>query len=120
MIVSITSVRLPFVDFVINHITCSGVWADGSQPPSEGVCDVEMDVDGILKWGVDIGEDLEPRPGMCLLVGRPLSTNEDGVVAVNIGGGVVLLEVEGAPLVFPREIRFTVDCENLRLSPVSL
>jgi hypothetical protein len=87
-------------------------WA-GTKPDIGALYEVELEVPGLLTWGSDIVETLARESiyeegGRICLVGCVQSLGDDGVVAIQVGNDIVLVETVGAPSAIPRRVLICV------------
>ena len=91
----------PVVSFSSPAGHATAVWR-GRTPPHPGEHDVELEVADPLRWGRDLREyrgpaaAIEQTEGGYRLRGRAVRL-DDGVLAVDVGGGILMLDTEGDP-----------------------
>jgi hypothetical protein len=104
MRITITDIRDAerLVSFTSAAGAASGIWR-GSRSPQIGQCDVELDIPGRLRWGHGIAKSnrtsagLRELDGECELVGRAIEWDGAGVLTIEVGGGIVLVETADRP-----------------------
>ncbi|MEA2274338.1 MAG: hypothetical protein QOI98_3046 [Solirubrobacteraceae bacterium] len=80
----------------------TAVWR-GEKLPDPGDYDVELDIPVELRWGRDLRERENLAPGIeqtsdgYRLAGRAVDLGSDGVLAIDLGGSIVMLDTEGTP-----------------------
>jgi hypothetical protein len=107
----------------VGHATA--VWR-GNTLPDTGDHDVEVEIPVALHWGRDLRERATPAVGIqqtadgYRLTGRVVDHGSDGVLAIDLGGSIVMLDAEGTPPadVVGRMVEF--DSPVLELYPTNI
>jgi hypothetical protein len=96
----------------------------GQPPRLHEEYDVELEIPGRLTWGDSIHqvhagrEAIESGMGTVGLVGRIVSVDEDGCLALQIGDSIVLVDATGVPSDVQGFLQVVIPL--LRLHPVEL
>jgi len=95
-------------------------------PPRQGnTYYVEIDIDDIFQWGKNINISVQENPKIdvvgnnLLLFGKIIAYEDDGLLAVKVGGDVIFLEVSDAPGE-GENVTFYTSINNVSLHPVNL
>jgi hypothetical protein len=114
----------PSVSFTSPAGHGTAVWR-GRTRPDRGDHDVELEVPGSLQWGRDVREHGGPAAAIqqtdsgYKLTGRALSLDGD-VLVMDVGGGIVMLDVEGDPPADVTGRTLEVDTPVLELHPTGI
>jgi hypothetical protein len=115
----------PAVAFSSETGNATGLW-HGDAPPRPGEHDVEIEIPGTYRWGDNV------RPGGSLatslstthegfrVTGRAVGLDPDGMLWLDVDGGVVMVETDGQP---PQDIVGRVielDAPALEIYPTSI
>ena len=120
----ITAVDEHKVEFSSALGSGAAIWV--GMPPRQGnTYYVEIDIDDIFQWGKNINISVQENPKIdvvgnnLLLFGKIIAYEDDGLLAVKVGGDVIFLEVSDGP----REgenVTFYTAINNVSLHPVNL
>ena len=75
----------------------------GSEPEAGAERHVELEVEGVLRWGHDIREEPAGAPAIAMdgdeveITGQITSITDEGVADLRVGGALVTVETEGSP-----------------------
>ena len=112
-----------YVEFSSKYGRSSAVWV--AEEPSLGTSyDVEFEIDDDLVWGETIStttrdaSTIDFTGGLCVIVGRVISLEKDGCLAIALGDNVILLDVEQVP----KDVSGLVECHasQVKLYPTNL
>jgi hypothetical protein len=103
----------------------TAVWR-GQTLPDPGDHDVEFEIPIELQWGRNLRERANLAPGIeqtsdgYRLAGRAVDLGSDGVLAIDVGGSIVMLDTDGTPPanVVGRMVEF--DSPVLELYPTNI
>ena len=100
------------VEFSAAPGAATALWM-GPPPAAGDRRDVELELPGVLTWGIDIqassgADSIFEKDGQVHLVGRMQAMGDDGVAQIRIGDGFVLAEVVGAAVACPCSVLVTV------------
>lgn len=122
--IMITAVDEHKVEFSSALGSGAAIWV--GMPPRQGnTYYVEIDIDDIFQWGKNINISMQENPRIdvignnLLFFGKIIAYEDDGLLAVKVGGDVIFLEVSDAP----REgenVTFYTSINNVSLHPVNL
>lgn len=122
--IMITAVDEHKVEFSSALGSGAAIWV--GMPPRQGnTYYVEIDIDDIFQWGKNINISMQENPKIDVVgnnlffFGKIIAYEDDGLLAVKVGGDVIFLEVSDAP----REgenVTFYTSINNVSLHPVNL
>lgn len=122
--IMITAVDEHKVEFSSALGSGAAIWV--GMPPRQGnTYYVEIDIDDIFQWGKNINISMQENPKIdvvgnnILFFGKIIAYEDDGLLAVKVGGDVIFLEVSDGP----REgenVTFYTAINNVSLHPVNL
>ncbi|MFI8318376.1 hypothetical protein ACIF4Y_14140 [Kosakonia cowanii] len=122
--IMITAVDEHKVEFSSALGSGAAIWV--GMPPRQGnTYYVEIDIDDVFQWGKNINISVQENPKIdvvgnnLLFFGKIIAYEDDGLLAVKVGGDIIFLEVSDAP----REgenVTFYTSINNVSLHPVNL
>lgn len=122
--IMITAVDEHKVEFSSALGSGAATWV--GMPPRQGnTYYVEIDIDDIFQWGKNINISMQETSEIdvvgnnLLFFGKIIAYEDDGLLAVKVGGDVIFLEVSDAP----REgenVTFYTSINNVSLHPFNL
>ncbi|MDT3410432.1 hypothetical protein [Kosakonia cowanii] len=122
--IMITAVDEHKVEFSSALGSGAAIWV--GMPPRQGnTYYVEIDIDDIFQWGKNINISVQENPKIdvvgnnLLLFGKIIAYEDDGLLAVKVGGDVIFLEVSDAPGE-GENVTFYTSINNVSLHPVNL
>jgi hypothetical protein len=102
--------------------SATGIWR-GETPPGLQDYDVELEVPGKLRWGQDAEIDAGARAGLreldgeSQIVGRAVECDTAGVLSLEIGGTIVMVELSSHPFADVAGATVSVRVQHLEIYP---
>lgn len=122
--IMITAVDEHKVEFSSALGSGAAIWV--GMPPRQGnTYYVEIDIDDIFQWGKNINISMQENPKIDVVgnnlffFGKIIAYEDDGLLAVKVGGDVIFLEVSDAPGE-GENVTFYTSINNVSLHPVNL
>lgn len=122
--IMITAVDEHKVEFSSALGSGAAIWV--GMPPRQGnTYYVEIDIDDIFQWGKNINISMQENPKIDVVgnnlffFGKIIAYEDDGLLAVKVGGDVIFLEVSDAPGE-GENVTFYTAINNVSLHPVNL
>lgn len=122
--IMITAVDEHKVEFSSALGSGAAIWV--GMPPRQGnTYYVEIDIDDIFQWGKNINISMQENPKIdvvgnnLVFFGKIIAYEDDGLLAVKVGGDVIFLEVSDAPGE-GENVTFYTSINNVSLHPVNL
>lgn len=122
--IMITAVDEHKVEFSSALGSGAATWV--GMPPQQGnTYYVEIDIDDIFQWGKNINISMQENPKIdvvgnnILFFGKIIAYENDGLLAVKVGGDIIFLEVSDAPGE-GENVTFYTSINNVSLHPVNL
>lgn len=122
--IMITAVDEHKVEFSSALGSGAAIWV--GMPPRQGnTYYVEIDIDDIFQWGKNINISMQENPKIDVVgnnlffFGKIIAYEDDGLLAVKVGGDVIFLEVSDA-LREGENVTFYTAINNVSLHPVNL
>lgn len=122
--IMITAVDEHKVEFSSALGSGAAIWV--GMPPRQGnTYYVEIDIDDIFQWGKNINISMQETSEIdvvgnnLLFFGKIIAYEDDGLLAVKVGGDIIFLEVSDAPGE-GENVTFYTSINNVSLHPVNL
>lgn len=122
--IMITAVDEHKVEFSSALGSGAAIWV--GMPPRQGnTYYVEIDIDDIFQWGKNINISMQENPKIDVVgnnlffFGKIIAYEDDGLLAVKVGGDVIFLEVSDA-LREGENVTFYTSINNVSLHPFNL
>ena len=122
--ITIVDVHENKVKFISSLGKGVAIWC-GESPKVGGCYHVELDVDDMFEWGVNINSTNKKTSTIKILdnelsfTAQILSYENDGVLTVSLGGEVIFLDVNSSPGTI-KYVSFSTPVNNVSLYPVEL